>query len=90
MPYVPKDRRPGLVPGPYCPADRMAGPGDLNYVLTEAAIRYVRQRGLSYQTINDVLGALAAAAQEFYRRMAVPYEDEALARNGDVYPEEQK
>lgn len=61
--------------------------GDLNYMLTQVAVQYVEDRGLSYNTINDVLGALEGAKQEFYRRVAVPYEDKKRKANGDVYPE---
>lgn len=63
-------------------------PGQLNYVITRCLIDYVNGRGLSYQTINDVLGALEGAKQEFYRRVAVPYEHEKILENGDVsvYP----
>jgi hypothetical protein len=53
--------------------------------VTLAAIEYVETHGLSYATINDVMGALTGALQEFYRRAAAPYEDEAIDRNGDVY-----
>jgi hypothetical protein len=59
--------------------------GELNYVLTRVIIDYVRVHGLSYQIINDVLGALDGAAREFYRRVAAPYEDVKMHINGDVY-----
>ncbi len=36
----------------------------------------------------EVLGALECAKMEFYRRVAAPYEREAMAKNGDVYPPE--
>jgi hypothetical protein len=39
----------------------------------------------SYQSINDVLGALEGAKLEFYRRIAAPYEDTKIQENGDVY-----
>jgi hypothetical protein len=41
--------------------------------------------GLSYQTINDIVGALEGAKLEFYRRVAVPYEDKKIIENGDVF-----
>jgi hypothetical protein len=41
--------------------------------------------GLSYKSINDVIGVLECVKQEFYRRIAVPYEDKKIEQNGDIY-----
>lgn len=60
--------------------------GELNYLLTQAAIDYIARNGLAYSTINDVMGAFACAAQEFFRRVGAPYEDKKIQENGDVYP----
>lgn len=60
-------------------------PGELNYQITKLLCRYIRRKGMSYQSINDVLGALDGASKEFYRRVAVPYENTKLSENGDVY-----
>jgi len=43
---------------------------------------------LNYQTINDIIGALEGAKLEFYRRIAIPYENAKLTENGDVYGKE--
>lgn len=59
-------------------------PGDLNFQFTRLIVDYVKIHGLSYQTINDVKGALIGAKDEFGRRIADPYEDRKLAENGDV------
>ena len=61
--------------------------GDLNRAFTELAIEYLRVNGLRYQTINDVVGALVGAKDEFNRRVVAPYEDDCIKENGDVYPE---
>ena len=63
----------------------MEGPGDLNYLITRMILRYQEQRGLSYKTINDIVGALEGAKQEYYRRVAIPYENIKIAQNGDAY-----
>ncbi len=81
MPYVPKQERRALVRGEM----PMATPGHLNFMLTRLLRLYIRIHGLSYRTINDCLGALEGAKAEFYRRVAAPYEDEAIERNGDVW-----
>lgn len=59
--------------------------GELNYAITKLCNDYVVAKQLSYTTINDILGALEGAKLEFYRRVAVPYEDGKLRENGDVY-----
>lgn len=63
-------------------------PGELNYRLAKECLRFLKVNGpLTYFRINDVVGALECAKQEFYRRVAVPYEENKIAENGDVYPE---
>jgi hypothetical protein len=61
------------------------GPGELNYLFTLVIKRYIEQKGVKYLFINDVMGALTGALQEFYRRVAAPYEDQKIIDNGDVY-----
>lgn len=83
MPYIPfEDRKPVLhVRGPLAS-------GELNFKLTNVIVEYMRVKGLNYQTINDIMGALEGAKMEFYRRVAVPYEQKKISENGDVYPKE--
>lgn len=59
--------------------------GELNYLITQLLRRYINDHGLRYEHINAAMGACSCAAQEFYRRVAVPYEDNKIAENGDVY-----
>jgi hypothetical protein len=65
---------------------RPVNSGELNYKITKLCIEYLAVWGLSYTRINDVLGALEGAKQEFYRRVAIPYENGKTQDNGDVYP----
>lgn len=134
MPYITKQDRARLALKNQ-PAKTV---GELNYLLTCAAIGEINRAGLSYTTINNivgefeqvilcngdlattefgreivgiareafvewcfqdnaitkdqrlavtakVMGAFRCAQQEFYRRVAVPYEDSKIAENGDVY-----
>lgn len=81
MPYITKQRRRDLV----ISGHDMASAGELNYIITRILNRYMEQRGLSYQTINDIVGALEGAKLEYYARVARPYEDEKIKANGDVY-----
>jgi hypothetical protein len=41
--------------------------------------------GKNYKHINEIIGVLECAKQEFYRRVAAPYEDTKIQENGDVY-----
>lgn len=60
------------------------GAGDLNYVITTICHNYLRERGTNYQNVNDIIGVLECAKQEFYRRIVSPYEDKKIKQNGDV------
>ena len=79
MPYITEDRRGEVKNG--CKT-----PGELNYCLTLLCIDYANRHGHCYTTYNEIIGALECAKMEFYRRLAVPYEDQKIEENGDVYP----
>ena len=81
MPYINKETRELIKSGEYIPGT----PGALNYQFTACIVNYVKELGLSYQTINDVVGALEGAKLEFYARVARPYEETKITENGDVY-----
>lgn len=59
--------------------------GELNYEITLLCLAYLDQKPESYETLNSVIGALESAKLEFYRRAIVPYERNAMHKNGDVY-----
>lgn len=84
MPYISPGLRLQLDP-----ADELSrwpdNPGELNYVITEYLLRYLDKHEERYQTINDIIGVLECAKQEFYRRIAAPYEEMKIRSNGDVY-----
>lgn len=61
-------------------------PGELNYLITELLKGYLDNHGISYNTCNDIIGAIEACKLEFYRRVVAPYEDKKITENGDVYP----
>lgn len=80
MPYLDHKDRDRLEAG-----NPMRGPGDFNYLVTLLVKRYARDMGESYQTYNDILGALEGAKLELYRRKISGYEDRKISENGDVY-----
>lgn len=60
-------------------------PGELNYLFTELIKQYLDTVGTNYEHINAVIGALECCKLEAYRRIAVPYENQKIKSNGDVY-----
>jgi len=57
--------------------------GLLNYLCSQLALGCIPER--RYWSIALITGALHNAADEFYRRYAVPFENDAIKRNGDIY-----
>ena len=82
MPYINKESRDKLANWDERNAQTA---GELNYLITSLCVEYSMNFGNSYKTINDIIGALECAKQEFYRRIASPYEDKKIIENGDVY-----
>lgn len=90
MPYIDRRRRQEINAG----GDKPQTAGELNYAVTLLCVEYLGRQFqisaddrlvLSYARINEVVGVLECAKQELYRRVAVPYEDAARERNGEVY-----
>ncbi|MCW4027482.1 MAG: hypothetical protein NWE76_08375 [Candidatus Bathyarchaeota archaeon] len=55
--------------------------GELNYVVTKILKEIYPLR---YFHINKAMGVLECIKQEFYRRVAAPYEDMKMKESGDV------
>lgn len=84
MPYIPeKDRSEIMQMGDFKRYPKTAG--ELNYLITTLILDYIYANKLSYQVINDIVGALEGAKLEFYRRTVAKYENEKIKENGDVY-----
>lgn len=58
--------------------------GVLNYCITRLITIVLGELGWRYFKINRAVGVLECVKQEFYRRLAAPYEDSAIAKNGDI------
>ena len=82
MPYITEDRRDEINN-----FDDLETPGELNYLITSAANRYIVRHGVSYATFNEVIGVLECAKIELYRRLVANYENSKIEENGDVYEE---
>jgi len=97
MPYIRPEHRSGLDPAIRELANRIAEiarnlpeetafAGLLNYACTSLAMQVVEARfgRIRYGTIATITGVFKNIADEFYRRVAAPYEDAQIAKNGDV------
>lgn len=61
--------------------------GNINYALTRLLMMvYGDKEGTWYAQINDAMGVLECVKQEFYRKVAAPYEDQKEFDNGEVRP----
>ena len=60
--------------------------GLLNYTCTRLALKIVRQQfgSMRYWIIAILTGTFKNIADEFYRRIAVPYENRQIEKSGDV------
>ena len=56
--------------------------GVLNYSIS---CMLVALYDIKYSEVNEAVGALECIKQEYYRRLAGPYEDIKAKENGDVY-----
>jgi len=83
MPYIKQDEREELFTN--AEYNLPENPGQLNFMLSQICINYIDHIGKNYQHLNDVVGALECAKQEFIRRVVNPYEDKKREINGDVY-----
>ena len=82
MPYIAEEQRQRLTGWLY---PHMLSAGELNYIINRLCDRHITHHGMSYATVNELVGVLECAKLELYRRIAAPYEDTKIAQNGDVY-----
>ena len=58
--------------------------GEVQYLIALIVKEYLSDKELRYQQLNDVMGALSGAQQEFYREVVAPYEDRCITKNGEI------
>lgn len=85
MPYIQRDKREKFTADLEFARLKLSktGPGELNYFIS-SLVWLLFDEDPSYAKANELLGALEAVKQEFYRRKVAPYEDVKMAENGDV------
>ena len=82
MPYINEAKRGDIIKKGFL---GVYAPGELNFSISWLLMEYWQRSDKDYQAINDILGALEGAKLEFYRRVAVPYEETKIKENGDIY-----
>jgi len=82
MPYIKKQDRKKF--DPLIEKINLGKAGEVNYVITKLVHRYLKKKGINYDNLNEVIGVLEAAKLELYRKIAAPYEEEKIAKNGRV------
>jgi len=95
MPYITGKRRKCFAEGIEHVVDEITGYeascGDLNYIISTLAVRFLRARfkQIGYEELSRVRAVLQDAADEFKRQMLDPYENDKQIKNGDVYVEKE-
>jgi hypothetical protein len=59
--------------------------GELNFLVSTLIANYIKENGLKYAIVNEMVGALECAKMELNRVIIGPYEDIKIAENGAVY-----
>lgn len=87
MPYIPQEQRADVAMNlqldglDWTPENA----GELNFLVSTFIANYIREHGLKYAVVNEMVGALECAKMELNRVIIGPYEDVKIAENGGVY-----
>ena len=85
MPYIEQDDRDLLDPhiGRLVEVLNRGTDGAVNYTISRIIYLVYAEQG--YTALNAGFGILEMVKQEFYRQVAVPYEEQKKDENGDVF-----
>lgn len=59
--------------------------GELNYLINIMMLRFWSKSKKNYEALNTISGAATEALAEFRRRVVVPYEENKIKENGDIF-----
>ena len=85
MPYIEKSDKSYLEPLVESLMLEVGTVGELTYAISVMCDRFANKFRLNYAEIAHVMGALECTKHEFYRRVAVPYEESKKELNGDIF-----
>lgn len=87
LPYITKDRRDfldGRIESLVRGLETLEWvEGDVNYTFYKILLAWFKFES-RYKTICSIMGTLTSVTQEFYRKVAGPYEDKAEEKNGKI------
>ena len=64
-------------------------PGFFNFAISSLVFSYVQINGpVNYKLLNELIGVLECAKQEFYATVCRVYENTKMLENGHVYPQD--
>lgn len=84
MPYIKSEEREKYQDLVEKLSDLIESDGELNYVITLLMHKQIYKRGLKYQNLNNLIGALECAKLELYRKVIGGYEDQKILINGPI------
>jgi hypothetical protein len=84
MPYIEQKDRDKFIQRVEKLSELVNTDGELNYCITLLVHKILNKRGLKYQNMNNLVGCLECAKQEFLRTVVGPYEDKKIIENGHV------
>jgi hypothetical protein len=85
MPYIEQGARQKMKKAMGDLSAQIKSVGELNYAISKLCQLWLRQyKPINYALLNNVMGVLESAKQEFYRRVVTPYEETKIIENGDI------
>lgn len=89
MPYITQEKRKNIHKrredeGNLIFPDKITNAGEFNFAVSKMIQIYMENKEESYQSYNDVLGALEGIKLELYRRHTSNYENLKIEENGDL------
>ena len=84
MPYIKQEQRIDIDAVIHQLAPLIKDAGTFNYAVTRLSHLYIKEKGLRYANLNELIGAMECMKLELYRKIAAPYETEKLVENGPV------
>lgn len=58
--------------------------GKLNYTITRLIHKCLKNRGVCYDNLSDIIGVLEDVKTEFNRTIVGPYENKKISENGRI------
>jgi hypothetical protein len=84
MPYIKEEDRVKFDDAIEVLSEKIEVEGDLNYCISLLCHKILQKKGVNYQNVNNIMGALECAKLEFYRVVAAPYENVKMDVNGRI------